>query len=227
MLWSVNEMAKQDEKRKSEKKRQIHNLIILDESGSMGMIKQATIDGFQNLKNNILSSELEFKKQEHLVSVVTFNGKDVKFRLFAQPVSELVSFNSKNYHPDSTTPLYDAICKSVFKLKHELHSVKNYRVLVTVITDGCENSSKEFTRKETKFLIESMSEDSRWGFGLIGANIDIGSTARSLAIPLERTIEFESNDESVSDLFSRYGAAQYNMSAAFDVGCDFSDDIAF
>lgn len=220
-------MAKQNEKRKSEKKMQIHNLIILDESGSMEVIKQATIDGFQNLKNNILSSELEFKKQEHLVSVVTFNGRDVKFRLFAQPASELVSFNSKNYHPDNTTPLYDAICKSVFKLKHELHSVKNYRVLITVITDGCENSSKEFTRKETKFLIESMAEDSRWGFGLIGANIDIGAVARSLAIPLERTIEFESNDESVLNLFRRYGAAQKNMSRVFAYAGNFDDDIPF
>jgi len=208
-------------------KKQLHNLIILDESGSMEMIKEATIKGFHSLGDQITALSLEFKNQDYLVSLITFNGYGVKLKLFNQPIAELVTINESNYQPDSTTPLYDAICKSVLNLKHELYNLKNYGVLVTVITDGLENSSEEFTRKETKHLIETMSEDSRWGFGLIGANIDLEKTAQSLSIPLDRTIEFSHNDTSVSAMFNRYGKAQETMSRVFSCGGDFCDDIPF
>jgi hypothetical protein len=106
---------------KDKDKKQLHNLIILDESGSMEMIKQATIKGFHGLANQVSLSSLEFKDQEYLASLVTFNGYGVKFKLFNQPIEELVTINESNYQPNSTTPLYDAICKSVLRLKHELY----------------------------------------------------------------------------------------------------------
>lgn len=142
-------------------KKQIHNLIILDESGSMGMIKSATIQGCQNLAKKIISLSDESSEHEHIVSLVTFNGKGITERLFIQPVSELVEINEGDFQPDSTTPMYDAICKSVLRLKRELRDVDDYGVLVTVITDGLENASEEFTRKETRLLVEDMSANPR------------------------------------------------------------------
>jgi hypothetical protein len=109
----------------------------------------------------------------------------------------------------------------------QLYYLKNYGVLVTVITDGMENSSEEFSRKETKHLIETMSENSCWGFGLIGANIDLEKTAQSLSIPLNRTIEFSHNETSVDAMFNRYGKAQEKMSEVFASGGDFDDNIPF
>lgn len=208
-------------------KKQIHNLIILDESGSMGMIKKATIKGFHELAKKIMSLSEESPDQEHLISLVTFNGHGIKDRLLAQPIAELVSINENNYKPDSTTPMYDAICKSVLRLKRELYGIDDFGVLVTTITDGLENASQEFSHKETKLLIEDMSRDSRWGFGLIGANIDLEETANSLSIPLSRTIEFEHSDESVNSMFNRYGRAQKKYTSVFSGGGDFEDDIPF
>jgi Mg-chelatase subunit ChlD len=208
-------------------KKQIHNLIILDESGSMEIIKEATIRGFHGLADQMISLSKDFPNQEHFISLTTFNGSGIKNYLFTQPIVELFTINEKNYKPDNNTPLYDAICKSVLKLKHELYGIENYTVLVTVITDGMENSSKEFSCKETKLLIENMSASSRWGFGLIGANIDLKETAKSLSIPLIRTIEFESNDESVDKMFKRYGVAQEKLAQSCQNYDDFDDDIPF
>lgn len=70
-----------------------------------------------------------------------------------------------------------------------------------------------------------MSADSRWGFGLIGANIDLEETAKSLSIPISRTIEFEHSDESVDRMFSRYARAQETYTNVFAGGGDFDDDI--
>jgi Mg-chelatase subunit ChlD len=209
-------------------KKQIHNLIIVDESGSMEAVKEETINGFHELANKIESLSDELPDQENFISLITFNGNGIKTRLFTQPIVELVNINDQNFKPDNTTPMYDAICKSVLKLKHELYGLENYGVLVTIITDGMENSSEEFSRKETKLLIENMSEDSNWGFGLIGANIDLEETAKSLSIPLNRIIEFESNGESVNSMFKRYGKAQETFSAVFSNGGNFTDnDIPF
>ena len=99
--------------------------------------------------------------------------------------------------------------------------------MVTVITDGLENSSNEFSKKETKLLIEDMSNDSRWGFGLIGANIDLEETAKGISIPISRTIEFEHSDISVENMFGRYGTAQKTYASVFSNGGDFGDDIPF
>ena len=208
-------------------KKQIHNLIILDESGSMGMIKDATLNGFNKLSKNIMSLSDKSKNQEHLISLVTFNGNGIKERLFLQPIAELVNLNENNYKPDSTTPMYDAICKSVLRLKRELYEMDNFGVLVTIITDGQENSSQDFSFKETKLLIEDMSKDSRWGFGLIGANIDTVETAKSLSIPVSRTIQFEQNDEGVNNMFNRYARAQETYTNVFAGGGSFDDDIPF
>lgn len=208
-------------------KKQIHNLIILDESGSMGIIKEATLKGFNELARKIMSLSDESPSQEHLISLVTFNGNGIKERLFYQPIAELVNINENNYKPDSTTPMYDAICKSVIRLKRELYGIDEFGVLVTIITDGLENASKEFSHQETKLLIEDMSSDSRWGFGLIGANIDIKETARSLSIPISRTIEFKHSDESVKSMFGRYARAQETYTNVFSAGGNFDDEIPF
>lgn len=208
-------------------KMQVHNLIILDESGSMEMIKNETISGFQQLGERIRANSQEFSEQEHLVSLVTFNGLGIKTCLDKQPAIELINLNSRNYRPNSNTPLYDAICKSVLSLRYDLYHLEDYRVLVTVITDGMENMSTEFSEKEAKLLIEKMSADKRWGFGLIGAGIDVSKVAASLSIPQNRTIEFEHCSESVDAMFKRYGAAQRVMAERFANYDDFDDDIPF
>ena len=57
-----------------ETKHQVHNLIILDESGSMESIKSSIIQGFNEIVQTIKGIEKEFPEQEHFISLVTFNG---------------------------------------------------------------------------------------------------------------------------------------------------------
>ncbi len=208
------------------KTQKIYNLIILDESGSMGSIKNQTILGFNDLATKIKQTHKMFPNQQHYISFVTFNNNGIKFRLFNQPVGELNKIDNNSFQPDGQTPLYDAICKSALKLKHELYHDKDYNVLVTIITDGEENNSTEFSLKETRFLIENLSENPNWAFGLIGANIDVENVANSLAIPIKRTIAFNQEDKSVKQMFERYGKAQEKLTYIIDEG-GHCDDLPF
>ena len=204
----------------------IYNLIILDESGSMDSIKKQIIFGFNDLASKIKETQKMFPNQHHYISLVTFNDSLIKFRLFNQPVSEIINIDNRTFQPDGQTPLYDAICKSVLKLKHELYHINNYNALITIITDGEENNSSEFSHKETKLLIENLSENPNWAFGLIGANIDVETVANSLSIPIKRTITFSSEDNSVKQMFERYGKAQEKLIYIIDEGGQ-SDDLPF
>ena len=194
----------------------IYNLIILDESGSMGTIKSQIISGFNDIATKIKETKKKYPNQLHYISFVTFNDAGIKFRLFNQPVTELNNIDENSFQPNGQTPLYDAICKSVLRLKHELYHEEDYNVLITVITDGEENNSTEFTQKETKLLIENLSENPNWAFGLIGANIDVEAVANSLSIPIKRTIIFQTEEKSVKQMFERYGRAQEKLSYIID-----------
>ena len=79
-----------------EKKHQVHNLIILDESGSMSSIKETIIRGFNELVQTIKGIEKQFPDQEHFITFITFNGLGQKMLHFMDPASKLMEINSQN-----------------------------------------------------------------------------------------------------------------------------------
>ena len=128
-----------------ENKHQVHNLIILDESGSMEPIKTTIIQGFNELVQTIQGIEKQFPEQEHFISFVSFNGLGQKLLHFIDPASKLKHIDDKTYKPGASTPLFDAMGFSINKLKQSLQEQSDYNVLVTILTDGEENASKEFS----------------------------------------------------------------------------------
>nr|MBP9849949.1 VWA domain-containing protein [Flavobacterium sp.] len=154
------------------KKHQVHNLIILDESGSMNSIKKTIINGFNDLINSLKSIEKEFIEQEHFISLISFNNKKNNVIHFTEPAGKIITINKNNYNPESSTPLFDAMGFSILKLKHYLSDKNNYSVLVTILTDGEENASKEFSLIAIKRLIEELKSEN-WTFTYIGTEHDV------------------------------------------------------
>ena len=178
----------------------VFNLIILDESGSMDSIKRATISGFNELVQTIKGIEKKFPEQQHFISFITFNGFGIKTHLDKKAVSNLSMIDEKTYQPDSMTPLYDAIGLSVLKLRVDLAGMKNANVLVTILTDGEENASKEFSGQQVKSIIDEQ-KSLGWTFTYIGANHDVEKVAASLSIT--NTMQFNANDKDVQNMFMK------------------------
>ena len=178
----------------------VYNLIILDESGSMDSIKKATISGFNELVQTIKGIEKKFPEQQHFISFITFNGLGVNTHLDKKAVSSLVMIDEKTYRPDSNTPLYDAIGLSVLKLRVDVAGQENTNVLVTILTDGEENASKEFSGQQVKTIIDEQKAKG-WTFTYIGANHDVEKVASSLSIT--NTMKFEANDADVHKMFAK------------------------
>ena len=180
------------------KKRTVHNLVILDESGSMEAIKTATIKGFNEVVQTIKGIERQFPEQEHVITLVTFNGLGIKTKLFNKKVKTLEEIDEAAYQPDSLTPLYDAVGFSIGKVRREVDSKKECSVLVTILTDGEENDSKEFSGAEIKKLIKELKKQG-WTFTYIGANHDVEKVAFSLSIT--SSMKFEANEADVKRAF--------------------------
>lgn len=178
--------------------RTVHNLIILDESGSMETIKAATISGFNEVVQTIKGVEKQFPEQKHFISLMTFNGLGIKTKLFNKKVKNLKQIDPKTFQPDAATPLYDAIGFSVGKLRREIESAEEANVLVTIFTDGEENDSKEYTGAAVKKLINEMKKQG-WTFTYIGANHDVEKAAFSLSIT--NTLKFDADARGVKKAF--------------------------
>lgn len=161
---------------------QMHNLIILDESGSMDSIKSSIIKGFNKLVKSIKDIEKEIKDQEHFITLVSFNGSGIKLLHFIDSVKSLNSINHKKYNPDDNTPLYDAIGYSVNKLKMYLEGKSDFNVIVSVFTDGEENASTEFNTIVIKKIIEDLIGSDKWIFTYLGTGHDVLQSANEISI---------------------------------------------
>jgi Mg-chelatase subunit ChlD len=192
-----------------EHKHHVHNLIILDESGSMESIKKNIIRGFNEIVQTVKGIEKEFPEQEHFISLITFNGLGHKTLHFADPVNRLEMIDDSRYQPDATTPLYDAIGFSCAKLRNYLGNSKNYNVLVTILTDGEENASTEYNGPAVRRLIEELKSNN-WTFTYIGTEHDVEKAATSISI--NNMIMFSKCEESMNEMFIKEKKARSNYS---------------
>lgn len=183
-----------------QQKHQVHNLIILDESGSMESIKKRIIQGFNELVQTIQGIEKEFPEQEHFISMISFNALGNKILHFMDPAGKLEQINDRRYQPNAATPLYDAMGFSIQKLRHVLQDKnrENYHVLATILTDGEENASREFSGQSIRNLVEELKNEN-WTFTYIGAEHDVEKMAASISI--DNTLVFEKDEIAMQQLF--------------------------
>ena len=181
-------------------KHQVFNLILLDESGSMEAIQYPTLTGFNEMVQTIVGAQAQFPHQQHYISLVSFNGLSIRTLLDRQPVDLLQPLTPEQYRPDASTPLYDAMGRSLLRLEFQTEGLTNYSCLVSMLTDGAENASQEFNALAIRSMVDRLTKRG-WSFSYMGANHDVEQAAASLSI--RSSMRFESNPASVEELFSK------------------------
>lgn len=186
-------------------KTKIYNLIILDESGSMGWLAKPTISGCNETINTIKSAQRRYADtQDHYVSIYAFQSDgDLPSRYIIKnvPAATVKRINRDHYQPYGCTPLYDAVGSTLVDLRATVKAEEGVAIgSVTIITDGYENSSKMYKHDEVALMISQLKELG-WNFNFIGANIDVRSTAQSLNI--DNSMSFEQTVEGTQNMFHR------------------------
>ena len=195
------------------KKHQVHNLIILDESGSMESIKKSTIQGFNELVQTVKGIGKQYPEQEHLITLITFNGLGHKILHFIDPVEKIEQIDATRYNPDASTPLYDTMGFAFAKLRQIVENVEDYNVLVTIMTDGEENASTEYSGAAIKKIVEELKQN-RWTFTYIGADHDVDHFAASISI--DNIMKYEKNSEDMECMFEKEKRARAMYSQRID-----------
>ena len=200
---------------KNNDKAQVYNLIILDKSGSMNSIENAAIAGFNETVGGIRSAQHQFAAtQQHYVSLLTFCSCTMEYVYDCVPVDKVKTLTSRDYRPCCGTPLFDAMGRGINDLYKRTKDIEGSTVVVTVITDGMENSSHEYDGKAIKALVDKMRDELGWNFAYIGTNQDVEAVAVSLSI--KNTMLFEDTDTGMADAWTRERKAKQRMYSRID-----------
>lgn len=190
--------------------KKFYNLIILDKSGSMCSIAGAAVAGVNETLGIIRKAKKETGCDQE-VSILPFCGCSTDYMLRNVPVDRITPVTSEQYQPCCSTPLLDAIGKGCTELKKHIGAEKDIAVSVTIITDGYENSSKEWTYPAVKALIEGLKAEG-WLFAFIGANIDVNAVSQKMAI--DNTLSFEADEDGTRAMFERESLSRARWSRA-------------
>ena len=214
-----------ERKRRNHTKR-IVNLIIVDESGSMSLIKKQALMGLNETLDTVKRMQEKEPNAQQYVTLLTFNSDNTHYVFDNTPAKRTHTIRPNDYQPSGCTPLYDAIGRGVSKVNAQTST--DDVVLVTIITDGEENSSTEFDLRMVKQLIEKM-KTLKWTFTFIGTdNLDVEGMAGAMAI--DNHLEFKEDEAGTERMFAceRRSRARYNERMAFDipisVGSYFDED---
>jgi hypothetical protein len=162
--------------------------VILDQSGSMNTIREATILGFNEYLQSLKDTDPEMR-----FSLTLFDTERVETPYVDVAVSTVPPLTNATYAPRAGTPLYDAVCTTLLKIEAKLGADVTTPCLVVVITDGEENSSHEYNLESMKAMIARLTAKGNWTFAYQGANVDAWSNARSYGIGAGNTAAFQAD----------------------------------
>ena len=176
----------------------VYNVIILDKSGSMSSI---AVDGVNETIASIKRGQEKNPEQDNILTLVAFCGCEIKKIYENTPIGEVKPISRNDYRPCCMTPLYDAIGNTITAVHRLMTDEKNAIASVTIITDGYENASKEYSYKAIVSLIEVYKSEG-WLFAYIGAEHDVEAVAFKLSI--DNHMAFEKDEEGTRSMFCKF-----------------------
>lgn len=166
-----------------------HITVILDRSGSMQSVRSDVIGGF-----NTFLDEQKKTPGECTFTLAQFDTNDPYevLRDFA-PLNEVQPLGDE-YLPRGGTPLYDAVGRGIIDTGHRLARLpedqRPGKVIFVIITDGQENSSREFTRDKVFEMTRHQQEKYSWQFVYIGANQDAMAVGATLGVAAANSLTY-------------------------------------
>ncbi len=173
-----------------------HAIFILDESGSMGSIREETIQAFNQQVETIKENS---EKVATEVTLVTFNTEVNEPIHWKQPADSLVELTEKDFIPNGMTALYDAVGTTISKFQKDPdYDDEAVTFLVIIVTDGLENNSKEYGQS-LPALIKDQEANGRWTFTYLGANQDVLAVAKAMNINASNASQYVATAQGVGE----------------------------
>lgn len=183
-------------------------------------IQHPAIQGFNEVLGGVKAAQKKYSgTQEQLITLVLFDSTSIDDIYWNADPSKAVILTDETYVPGACTPLYDAMGRTLTRLVKELKGDTNHSVAVTVITDGLENSSTEYSLSSIRMLIERLRAEG-WSFAYMGTDHDVDGVTVSLSIT--NVIKFEKTEAETLKTFRKERRARERWAAeeeAFILSC--------
>ncbi len=169
-------------------------LLVIDRSGSMQGIRDDMVGGLQELL-----AEQSAQPGMLTVDVVIFDNEIERIYAMADPSTVTITLE-----PRGGTALYDAVGTAVQVFGQDLAALPEHArpdtVQVVIVTDGEENSSREYAAEAIRNLITQQTDKYGWDFVFLGANQDAILTAQELGIAADSALTYAASGANVGSM---------------------------
>lgn len=201
-------------------------IVIADSSGSMDPIITETVGSINSLikAQKVVPGEANF----------TLAIFDSEYKLYhnAVPINQVPELTEQQYRMGGMTSLYDAIGKTFIEVGTRLSVLKEEdrpeKVIVTIITDGAENSSKEWRGEEGRIKIAEMvkhqQEKYNWKVMFLGAGLDAINQGASIGILTTSSLSYNATSKGIGTAYASVNNVMRSYRNNEIVDANFTDE---
>lgn len=121
--------------------------------------------------------------------LTTFDTESIDLVWDERHAADVPKLSRDSYVPRGGTPLYDAIGGVVGMMRSRKRPA-SIKVALVIVTDGEENSSREWTQPAIKALLEGVQKDHGWAVIYLAANVDAFKTGAAMGLHSGHTMSY-------------------------------------
>lgn len=173
--------------------------LVLDRSGSMESIASDTVGGVARF--------IEDQKKAPGTADLTLTLFDHEYTPVhkAVPLASVPPFTDKDFVPRGNTALLDAVGRSIVETGERIAALpegdRPAAVVFVIVTDGLENSSREYSRAKVAEMIKHQQEVYSWTFLFLAANQDAIAAAGAINIPAAQAMSYAPTSDGIKGMF--------------------------
>lgn len=192
-------------------------VVVLDRSGSMQAVRHDMVGG--------LNQFVKEQKQHPVGATFSLVQFDTEYETICDCM-KLADVGQLDLVPRGCTALLDAIGRTISTTQIRFDKLddvdKPLKVLFVIITDGHENSSHEFTKKQILEMITQKKDKDNWEFVFLGANQDAIDEGGQIGIGVNQSMTYQPTSQGVKRAFSSLSAQATSYRSTGDYS--FTDD---
>jgi uncharacterized protein YegL len=152
--------------------------FIQDRSGSMQSVWAETLSGFRKFVADLRVSAVR-DGVDYLFSLTTFDTV-VETPVAIQPIESVDPAILAQHGPRGSTALYDAVGSTIQNTDANRHGAE--KIIIVIVTDGHENSSREWNKDNLHTAIDSRLKAGNWTFTYLGTQPETWDDAATLSL---------------------------------------------
>ena len=184
-------------------------VCILDKSGSMASVKNDAIGGF----NTFIKDQKNVAGEATLSLIMFAAGYSIIYE--GKNIKDAPDLDDKTFIPGGSTALLDAIGKTINAVGVRLSNISEQdrpsKVIFVILTDGEENSSREFTKAKINEMITHQKDTYNWAFIYLAANQDVFSEAGKIGIGAGQTMCYNSTSQGTRNVYNSMSSTVSNF----------------